>query len=110
MPAISFKWIQRIIGKKWPLNLPKKLKNWIDSGIIGNESLFGERQWSAYSVSRYIPALVVTASDERRRVSVFKNGNVDVGVTKDRLIDTITSAYYNGIEMPIDRRSANSQD
>ncbi|KAI1706767.1 disA bacterial checkpoint controller nucleotide-binding domain-containing protein [Ditylenchus destructor] len=79
--------------KKVATKSAKDAYHLIKLDILCREHLFGNRQWSAYSVSRHIDAFVVTASEERGLVSLFKNGEVDIGVTKMRMMARITSAY-----------------
>ncbi|KAI1692206.1 disA bacterial checkpoint controller nucleotide-binding domain-containing protein [Ditylenchus destructor] len=72
----------------------KHVNRWIEKDIIGSESLFSDRCWSAYSASRHIDALIVVVCEEEGRVELFENGNVDIGVSENRLIEKLTSAYY----------------
>ncbi|KAI1701863.1 disA bacterial checkpoint controller nucleotide-binding domain-containing protein [Ditylenchus destructor] len=71
-----------------------------------NLDKFGTRHWSACSASHYCPrAIVVVVSEERGRVSVFKGGNVELGVTKKKLVQELLTVFQENSDVSLFQRS-----
>ncbi|KAI1697037.1 disA bacterial checkpoint controller nucleotide-binding domain-containing protein [Ditylenchus destructor] len=68
-----------------------------ESAKNSNLALMKSRHRSAYSISHYIPALIVVSSEDHGWVSVFNKGNIALNVTKAELKEKLSNAYIEEI-------------
>ncbi|KAI1697038.1 disA bacterial checkpoint controller nucleotide-binding domain-containing protein [Ditylenchus destructor] len=68
-----------------------------ESAKNSNLALMKSRHRSAYSISHYIPALIVVSSEDHGWVSIFNKGNIALNVTKAELKEKLSNAYIEEI-------------